>query len=87
MGTVNNYGTVWYSDSAIANILSLAQVKKKFPIKYDSTQGNQFIFIRPDRNIVFKESHSGLHYHDTQNRAYVMLTTTKEAMVDTFKAH
>jgi hypothetical protein len=85
--TLKNYGTVWYSDSAIANILSLAQVKKKFPIKYDSTQGNQFVVIKPVRNIVFQESHSGLYYHDTENRAYVMLTTTKEAMVDTIKAN
>jgi hypothetical protein len=54
IGTLKNYGTVWYSNSAITNILSLAQVKKKFPIKYDSTPGNHFIVIKPDRNIVFK---------------------------------
>jgi hypothetical protein len=87
IGTLKNYGIVWCTDSAIANTISLAQVKKKFPIKYNSTQGNPFMFIKPDRNIVFKESHSCLHYHDTQNRAYFMLTTTKEAMVDTVKAN
>jgi hypothetical protein len=40
VGTLRNYGTVWYSASAIANILSLAQVKKKFPIAHDSNHGN-----------------------------------------------
>jgi hypothetical protein len=78
---------VWYSYSAIAKILSLAQEKKKCPIKYDSTQGNQSVAIKSDRNIVFQESHSGIYYHDTKNRAYVMLTTTKEAIVDTIKAN
>jgi hypothetical protein len=87
IGTLKNYGTVWYNDSAIANIISPRAGKKKFPIKYDSTQGNQCIVIKPDRNIVFKENHSGLYYHDTQNRSYFMLTTTKEAMVDTVKAN
>jgi hypothetical protein len=28
VGTLNNYGTIWYSEDAIANILSLSCVKK-----------------------------------------------------------
>jgi hypothetical protein len=60
VGTLKNYGTVWYSDSAIANILSLSQVKKKFAITYDSKNDNEFHVIKPDKHIVFKESESGL---------------------------
>jgi hypothetical protein len=33
--TLCNYGTVWYSNDALANILSLTRVKNPFPIKYD----------------------------------------------------
>jgi hypothetical protein len=73
VGTLTNYGTVWYSDSAISNILSLSQVKKKFPITYDSKNKNKFHVIKPDKHVIFKESESGLYCHDTTNRAFLML--------------
>jgi hypothetical protein len=65
VGTLKNYGTVWHSDSAIANILSLSRVKKKFPINYDSKNDNEFHVIKPDKHVVFKESDIGIYYHDT----------------------
>jgi hypothetical protein len=77
VGTLKNYGTMWYSDSAIANILSFSQVKKKFPIIYDSKNENKFHVIKPDKHVVFKESESGLYYHDTTNRAVLMLNADK----------
>jgi hypothetical protein len=87
VGTLMNYDTVWYSASAIMNILSLAQVKKTFPITYDSNHGNQFVVNKPHHDVVFKESPSGLYYHDTANREYGMLNIEKADMVDTFKAN
>jgi hypothetical protein len=60
VGTLKNYGTVWYSNSAIENILSLFQVKRKFPITYDSKNGNEFHVVKPDKHVVFKESESGI---------------------------
>jgi hypothetical protein len=86
VGTLNNYGTVWYSDSAIANILSLSQVKHKFPIAYDSKNDNEFHVIKPDKHVVFKESEIGLYYHDTTNRAFIMLNANKTA-IDTIKTN
>jgi hypothetical protein len=82
-GTLKNYGTAWYCSSAIANILPLAQVKKKFPISYDSKHGNQFVVNKPDHDVVFKEIPSGMYYHGTVNRKYVMLNVEKDDMVDT----
>jgi hypothetical protein len=38
VATLRNYGTVWFNAEGIANILSMALVKKKFPVKYDSTK-------------------------------------------------
>jgi hypothetical protein len=40
VGTLHNYGMVWYSKDAISNILSLAQVEDRFPVKYDFINGN-----------------------------------------------
>jgi hypothetical protein len=87
VGTLKNYGTVWYrdSDSAIANILSLSRVKKKIPITYDSKNNNEFHVIKPDKHVVFKESDSGLYYHDTADRAFLMLNAA-EATIGTIKA-
>jgi hypothetical protein len=80
VGTLKHYGTVCYSDSAIANILSLSQVNRKFPITYDSKNDNKFHVIKPDKHIVFTESESGLFYHDTTNRAFLMLNARKKAL-------
>jgi hypothetical protein len=84
VGTLKNYGTVWYSDSAIANILSLSQVKKKFLIAYNSKNDNELHLIKPNKHVVFKESESGLYYHNSTNRAFLMLNADKTAL-DTVK--
>jgi hypothetical protein len=84
VGTLKNYATVWYSDSAISNILSLSRVKKKFPITYDSKNDNEFHVIKSDKHVVFKESNSDLYYHDTTDRAFLMLIANKAA-IDTIK--
>jgi hypothetical protein len=78
VGTLNNYGTVWYSKSVITNILSLLKVKHIFYITYNRKNGNQFVVMKPDTQIIFKESKRGLYYHDTANRAITMVNTVKE---------
>jgi hypothetical protein len=78
VATMNNYGTVWYCKDAIKNILSLSHVKKWFRIRYDSANVNQFVVVKPDKEIIFNESKEGLYYHDTANQAMVMVNTVKE---------
>jgi hypothetical protein len=78
VGTLRNYGEVWYCKDAIANILSLAKVKERYPVKYDSKQENQFVVVQPQKKVIFKQSPSGLYYHDTADRAIVMVNTVKE---------
>ena len=66
VGELPGYGTVWFHPDGIANILSLARVKTKYRITFDSDESNEFIVHKPDgttRN--FKESSRGLYYHDT----------------------
>jgi len=36
VGEVRNFGTVWYNPNSLANILSLAEVRKKFRVTMDS---------------------------------------------------
>jgi hypothetical protein len=77
VGTLKNYGEVWFNNKAIANILSLAKVKERYPIHYDSDNGNQFIVAQPTKQVVFQQSATGLYYHDTTNRAVVMVNTVR----------
>jgi hypothetical protein len=78
VATLNNYGTVWFNKDRIANILSMSLVNKKFPVRHDSTAGDQFIVSKHEKDIIFAASSSGLYYHDTTNRAVMLVTTVKE---------
>ena len=67
----------------IANILSLARVKTKYQITFDSDENNEFIVHKPDgstRN--FKESSHGLYYHDTST-AVTRVVDTGTVLVST----
>jgi hypothetical protein len=78
IGTLKNYGDVWFSKSAISNILSLSKLKERYPVTYDSSAGNQFVVEQPTKKVIFKQSLPGLCYHDTGDRAIVMINTIKE---------
>jgi hypothetical protein len=61
VATLRNYGTVWFNEEGIANILSMALVKKKVSVMYDSTKGDHLIVSKPEKEIVFAASASGLY--------------------------
>jgi hypothetical protein len=67
VGTRYNTGTVWYIKDVIDNVLSLAQVNKHFPIRYDTSNGNQFVVLKTETEIIFKEGVSRLYYHNSQD--------------------
>jgi hypothetical protein len=73
VGTLKNNGDVWVNPKAIANILSLARVKERYSVRYNSDEGNQFVVVQPHKQIVFQKSDSGLYYHGTTDRAVVMV--------------
>jgi hypothetical protein len=57
---------VWFHPHGIANIIALANMKKKHPITYDSRNGNEFVVHKDDDTTrTFKESDRGLFYFDT----------------------
>jgi len=88
MATVNKvedlagYGTVWYYEDGIANILSLSNVKKKYRVTYDSTASDCFEVHRVNgTKRVFKPSKKGLFYSSVNND--IVLVTTIERLINT----
>jgi hypothetical protein len=66
VGELGGYGTVWFHPHGIANIIALANMKKKYPISYDSRNGNEFVVHKDNGTTrIFKESDRGLFYFDT----------------------
>ena len=67
MGTVKNVGEVWYNPESIANIVSLAQVRRVRHVTMDTADQPAFHVHKPDGtgSTVFAEHESGLYLHDT----------------------
>ena len=66
VGDLKGFGTVWLNPDGIANILSRAEVEKRFRITYDSKSGKGFTVHKDDGSTrQFKISNRGLYYHDT----------------------
>ena len=58
-------GWVWYHPDAITNVLSLSQVKEKYPVIFDSRKDNTFhVLIDEMRSVDFEENKDGLYVYD-----------------------
>ena len=49
------YSMVWYKEESINNILYFINYIEKYPIRY-GTQGNYFVVVKTDREILFRQS-------------------------------
>eukprot|EP00957_Ditylum_brightwellii_P174768 13307170-Ditylum_brightwellii.AAC.1 len=65
-GTLAGYRDVWFSDRAIANILSMAKVKETCHVSYDSKVEDAFVVEKMGRTMKFRKSNKGLYYFDTK---------------------
>jgi len=63
VGTFPGYCAVWYHPEGIANVLSLARVRKKYIVTNDSTSGHGFIVHSPNRP-TFEETEGSLYAYD-----------------------
>ena len=61
VGTLPGYGQVWYHPEAVANLISLQNVKNKFKVTYDSKDEDCFIIHKPDGIRKFKATTNGLY--------------------------
>lgn len=79
-GGLPGYGPVWYHEKAIANILSLNNVQKRFRVTFDSVGGNQFAVHRDEGSTrVFRPTGQGLYtsqaIQDAGSRSGVTMST------------
>ena len=51
--TLRGFGTVWFDEGAIANILPFSSIREKHPIRYD-TEGNYFYITKPDKEVLVR---------------------------------
>ena len=57
---------VYFYEKGLANIISLAKLRTKYRITFDSTNGNAFIVHNVNgKQMRFNQSPEGLYYHDT----------------------
>jgi hypothetical protein len=49
VATLKDYGTRWFNEEGITNILSMSLVKKRFSVRYDSTEGVSSLFPSPKK--------------------------------------
>ena len=66
IGDVRNFGPVWYNPNSLANILSLAEVRKRCRVTMDTAIEPAICVHRPNGSIMkFVEFTTGLYYYDT----------------------
>jgi len=65
IGNIKNFGTVWYNPKLLANIFSLAAVRKLSRITMDTNVKPALCVHRTDGSVMkFSEYKNGLYYHD-----------------------
>jgi hypothetical protein len=65
---VPGFGTVWYDETAIANIFGLLDLKKKHRITFDSEKEVAFIVHMDKGNMKFKCNPKGLYTFEVSNK-------------------
>jgi hypothetical protein len=82
---VPGFGTVWYDETAIANIFGLLDLKKKHRITFDSEKEDAFIVHKDKGNMKFKCNPKGLYTFEVSDKYLKMeshlINTVKENRV------
>lgn len=87
VGELKGYGTVWYHPDAIANILSLGRVQRRFKVKYDSAHGDFFSVERDDGRIrLFTPTSKGLYASQVLNTQGEQECTLVATVADNVKS-
>jgi hypothetical protein len=82
---VPGYGTVWYDETAIANIFGLSELKKKHRVTYDSEKEDAFIVHMNNDTLKFECNPEGLYTYKVSNeylkKQSHLINTVKENRV------
>ena len=76
--TVADYGEVWFSDQAITNVFSMANMEDRHRITYDSAKESAIIVHTPNKQVKFKRGSNNLYYHEPTLHGAVALVETVE---------
>jgi len=86
VGDVIGYGTVWYSPHSLANILSFANVRRKFRVCVDTGPGDPHPTITVYRSngmpMLFKEHKMGLYVHNSTSESNVVSNVNLKNLYD-----
>jgi hypothetical protein len=83
LGSVRNFGDVWYNPESLANILSMAEVRKVCRITMDTSIEACMNVHRRDGSVMkFQEYRSGLYYFDSAAAAEGVKDTTSPTVTD-----
>jgi hypothetical protein len=67
IGDIRNFGTVWYNPASLANILSLAEVRRKCRCVMDTdVEAAIHVYKQDGTVILFKEYENGLYFYDVE---------------------
>ena len=82
IGDMNGFGTVWFYEDGIANVISLGLVTNKFRVTMDSDIDNAMYIHKPNGNIRrFSKGENNLYYYNTSDAAstetLLTITTVK----------
>ena len=72
------FGTVWFDNRCIENIISLSKTKNMHRVMRNSAEGNQFIVVMLDKEVLFNESLNVIYYHDMEDFDLVLVNTVEE---------
>ena len=71
MATVNNFGDVWFNPNSLANILSMAEVRKQCRITMDTNVEAAMCVHKKNGEIMkFIEYETGLYYYDAKDHKF-----------------
>jgi hypothetical protein len=80
IGDIPNFGTVWYNPNSLANILSLAEVRKNNRVTMDTAVEPALCVHLANGSVMkFTEYSTGLYFHDA--RAPKETTHTSESVI------
>jgi hypothetical protein len=66
VGDLPGFGQVWYNEKSLANILSLAEVRKICRVTMDTSEAAELVVYKHNGDkLRFIESGNGLYYYDT----------------------
>jgi len=71
VGDIPGYGTVWFSPSSLANILSFANIRKRFNVHQNTGPNDpnpSIVVVKPNgKKLVFSEHSMGLYVYDADD--------------------